>query len=340
MNKNRLSIIIPVYNAEDYLDRCLVSILEQDFSSYEVILVDDGSTDSSPMICDRYSDTDPRFRTVHKKNGGVSSARNVGLDLAKGEYVMFVDSDDSLLPDSLEMMMENVLGEDLVVGGYVVYVEGTPGGEVLPRNTSSYMGEDMNVFYDENIRKNCEMLDAPWSKMFRRKAIGGLRFCEDLCYAEDKLFVFSFLAGCASACTCTFPVYAYHIRAGSLGSDVVSDRHLMQLRRFLPSYSQVLSILEERYPSCKKINALYHKDVVGRYICRILNIFLTRQTQLLTQDYLIWIYDMMDKDRNLGVFSIRPGQIFNILLYKIRKVDFSIKIYRFCSRIVSALTRK
>ena len=122
MDKNRLSIIVPVYNAEEYLDRCMISILEQDFSSYEVILVDDGSTDSSPMICDRYSATDPRFRTIHKKNGGVSSARNAGLDLAKGEYVMFVDSDDALLPDSLEMMFENIRGEDLAVGGYTVYI--------------------------------------------------------------------------------------------------------------------------------------------------------------------------------------------------------------------------
>lgn len=94
MDKNRLSIIIPVYNAEEYLDRCLVSVIEQSFSSYEVILVDDGSTDSSPLICDRYSATDPRFRTIHKKNGGVSSARNAGLDLAKGEFIMFVDSED------------------------------------------------------------------------------------------------------------------------------------------------------------------------------------------------------------------------------------------------------
>ena len=75
MDKNRISIIIPIYNAEEYLARCLDSILSQEFTSFEVILVDDGSTDSSPMICDRYSATDSRFRTIHKSNGGVSSAR-------------------------------------------------------------------------------------------------------------------------------------------------------------------------------------------------------------------------------------------------------------------------
>ena len=108
MDKCRLSIIVPVYNAEDYLDRCLISIVEQDFASYEVILVDDGSSDSSPLICDRYSDADPRFRTIHKKNGGVSSARNAGLNLAKGEYVMFVDSDDALTPDALTVIKKGI----------------------------------------------------------------------------------------------------------------------------------------------------------------------------------------------------------------------------------------
>ena len=335
MDKYKLSIIVPVYNADDYLDRCLISILEQSFSSYEVILVDDGSTDASPLICDRYSDTDPRFRTIHKKNGGVSSARNAGLDLAKGEYVMFVDSDDALLPDALEVLFENLSGEDIAVGGYTVYIEGTPGNEVLPRRNHSFRGEDMNQFYTENIRRNCEMLDAPWSKVFRRKTIGNLRFCEDLSYAEDKLFVFTFLTRCSSAYACAYPLYAYHVRAGSLGSDVRSDRHLMQLRRFLPSYAEVLSDFVQRYPSNRKINALYHRDVVGRYLCRILNIFCTRRTQLLNREYLGWVYSMMDADKELGLFSVRSGQLFNILLYKIGNVKLALSYYRLTSSVVS-----
>ena len=140
MDKNRISIIIPVYNAEDYLARCLDSIFEQSFASYEVILVDDGSTDSSPLICERYSSTDPRFRTVHKQNGGVGSARNAGMNLAKGEYLMFVDADDALLPDALEMVMENVSGEDLVVGSYTAFVAGVPGKENHPFKTRTYRG--------------------------------------------------------------------------------------------------------------------------------------------------------------------------------------------------------
>ena len=340
MNKCRLSIIVPVYNAEDYLDRCLVSILEQDFASYEVILVDDGSTDSSPMICDRYSATDPRFRTIHKVNGGVSSARNAGLDLAKGEYIMFVDSDDSLLPDSLEMMFEHIVGEDLAVGGYTVYIEGTPGREVMPRKSMTFMGEDMNIFYDENIRRNCEMLDAPWSKIFRRKTIGNLRFCEDLSYAEDKLFVFAFMASCSSVRTCKDFVYAYHLRSGSLGSDIVSDCHLMQLRRFLPAYSAVIRRLSEKYPECRSIAGLYHNDLVGRYICRILNIFFSRRTSLLTEEFISELYSMMEKDASLGIFSLRKGQILNLMIYKYLSPRRAVKTYKLASSVVSFFIKR
>jgi len=335
MDKCRISMIIPVYNAEDYLDRCLESVFEQSFTSYEVILVDDGSTDSSPLICDRYSATDPRFRTIHKENGGVSSARNAGMDLAKGEYLMFVDSDDALLPDALERMMEGVVGEDIVIGGYNTFIGGIPGKEVLPLRTRSYKEAELSLFFEDNIRRNCEMLDAPWSKLFRRKKVGNLRFCEDLSYAEDKLFVFTYLSTCSSAFTCDVPVYAYHIRPGSLGSDITSDRHLMQLRRFLPAYAECLDSLVSRYPVSPKLASLYHKDVVGRYSCRILNIFLKRKTALLDTGYLSWLYGLMDKDKSLGVFSVRAGQIFNLILYKIGNVKMSVTVYKITSAISS-----
>lgn len=335
MDKYKISIIIPVFNAEDYLDRCLESIFEQSFTSYEVILVDDGSTDSSPMICDRYSATDPRIRTIHKPNGGVSSARNAGINLADGEYLMFVDSDDALLPDALERIMEEVFGEDVVICGYTTFIGGVPGREVLPLRSKSYKGAEMSSFFDDNIRRNCEMIDAPWSKLFRRKAVGDLRFCEDLSYAEDKLFVFSFLSGCSSARTCSVPVYAYHIRPGSLGSDIASDRHLMQLRRFLPAYIKVIDVLNGKYPSSAKLSALYHNDVVARYVCRILNIFMRRRTALLDTAFLGWVYDLMSADQSLGIFSVRTGQIFNIMLYKLGRVRTSVRTYRFTSRIFS-----
>lgn len=340
MNKTRLSIIVPVYNAEEYLDRCMHSIMDQEFTSYEVILVDDGSSDSSSLMCDRYSATDPRFRTLHKPNGGVSSARNAGLELAKGEYVMFLDSDDALLPYALDDLMDAVGSEDVVVGGFAAFMEGMPVNDVRPHATKSYKGVEFPLFFRDNIRRNCQMLDAPWAKLFRRKAIGNIRFNENLSYAEDKLFVFTVMAGASSILAFSGAVYAYYMRAGSLSSDQVSDRHICQLSLFLPEYMKVLSALTERCPTTPNVVNLYHKDVVGRYVCRMLNIYMTRRTSMLNKDNIRFLYDIMDGDSRLGLFSIRPGQVFNIILYKIGKPGFTVAVYKFTSFVVSIFRRR
>ena len=98
----KVSIIVPIYNVKPYLKECLDSILVQTFSDFELILVDDGSTDGSERLADSYALSDPRVKVVYKENGGLSSARNAGLDLACGEYIYFVDSDDYIEPDTLE----------------------------------------------------------------------------------------------------------------------------------------------------------------------------------------------------------------------------------------------
>ena len=331
MNKNRLSIIIPVYNAESYLARCLDSIFEQSFTSYEVILVDDGSTDSSSLICDRYSSTDPRFRTVHKKNGGVGSARNAGMNLAKGEYVMFVDADDALLPDALESVMEQVTGEDLVVGGYTAFFGGIPGREVHPSGERAYGSGSIDSFFQTNVRRGNDLIEVSWAKLFRRKALGDLCFREDLNYGEDRLFVLNFLASCSSLRTCSVAVYAYHNRPDSLGGDIASDCHLMQMRRFLPSYVDALQRLRERYSANAKLASIYHREVVGKYCCRLLKIFSSRRTSLLDKAYLGWVYDIMSQDKSLGIMSFGFRNMFNILLYRIGNIRFSIRMYKFIS---------
>ena len=116
----RVSIIVPVYNVEKYLSQCVESILAQTFTDYEVILIDDGSLDNSGSICDFYADRDPRIKVLHQKNGGVCKARNAGLDIAKGEYIAFCDSDDYCTPVWLERLIHTAQSEnaELVVSGF------------------------------------------------------------------------------------------------------------------------------------------------------------------------------------------------------------------------------
>ena len=114
--KPKISVIVPVYNTEKYLQRCIDSILLQSFTDFELLLIDDGSTDSSGTICDKYAEQDSRIRVFHKANGGASSARNIGLDNAIGEWVCFVDSDDSLTRDAVEILCTNCNnGADIVI---------------------------------------------------------------------------------------------------------------------------------------------------------------------------------------------------------------------------------
>ena len=104
--RHNLSIIVPVFNVRNYLSDCIDSIISQSYSDFECILIDDGSTDGSGAICDEYAKKDSRIRVFHKENGGVSSARNIGLDNASGEWIYFVDSDDQILPGGLQTMVD------------------------------------------------------------------------------------------------------------------------------------------------------------------------------------------------------------------------------------------
>lgn len=116
----KISVIVPVYNVEKYLEECIDSILNQTYTNLEIILVDDGSKDNSGLICDKYADKDNRIKVIHKSNGGLSSARNAGLDSATGDYIMFCDSDDMFFPTSCEVMFNEIDSKnaDYVVGNY------------------------------------------------------------------------------------------------------------------------------------------------------------------------------------------------------------------------------
>ncbi|MCM1312359.1 MAG: glycosyltransferase [Bacteroides sp.] len=185
----KISVIVPVYNVEKYLHRCIDSILAQIFTDFELLLVDDGSTDGSGSICDEYAKKDSRVRVFHKANGGVSSARNMGLDHARGEWITFVDSDD-WLADSFSFSMIDDDDEDLIVFSY----------EDTHEDRISYNIEEgcwktaaeIREFMRQNI--NSFMMKCPWAKFYKRKLIGNLRFDTNMRVSEDNLFVLNYLS--------------------------------------------------------------------------------------------------------------------------------------------------
>ena len=184
------------------------------------------------------------------------------------------------------------------------------------------------------------MLDAPWAKLFKRKSLDTHRFNEKLYYAEDKIFVFEFLSRCQTIRTCASVVYHYHLRPDSLGSDMTSDRHINQLQVFLPLYADLLNRICARVPQSRKASLLYHRDLVGRYICRILNLLATRRTTYCNKEFVGFLYNLMSADNRLGVFSVRTGQVGNIILYKLGSPAFTAFVYRVTSALASCFKRK
>lgn len=187
-----ISVIVPIFNAEKYLHRCIKRILAQDYTDYELLLIDDGSTDNSGTICDEYAIKDNRIRVFHKENGGVSSARNWGLDKAIGEYIMFVDSDDYMLPGMLEVMLSTLESKktDLVVCGTTE----TGGGYWRPIADVDYSINQLKENFVSLL--HTELLSPPWNKIYKKEIIGSNRFCEDISFGEDLLFNIKYLAKC------------------------------------------------------------------------------------------------------------------------------------------------
>ena len=182
-----ISIIVPVYNTEKYLHRCIDSILIQTFTDFELLLIDDGSKDRSGEICDEYAKNDSRVRVFHKENGGVSSARNLGLDNAKGEWISFVDADDYLNDDSLSILSQN-LDVDLIIASYEEYYEGTVKNNqcgLLDVKISSR--SDKKHFFFQYMHTG--ILKCIWGKLYHKRIIKAIRFDTNMRFGEDTLFM-------------------------------------------------------------------------------------------------------------------------------------------------------
>ena len=193
MNNTLISVIVPVYNVERYLPRCIESILKQTYKNFELILVDDGTPDRSGIICDRYAEKDSRIKVIHKENGGVSTARNAGIDAAKGEWITFVDSDDWIEEKYLNMLLEPAIksGLDLVVG------------TVQHRDLTIFSFPIHDEIVDVNQTEKIHIVKAisrqefggPCVKLFKASIIqdNNIRFISGIKIGEDAIFVKQYL---------------------------------------------------------------------------------------------------------------------------------------------------
>lgn len=206
-----ISVIVPVYNMERYLDKCVESIMAQTYTNLEIILVDDGSTDGSCYKCDAYSNTDCRIKVIHKTNGGLSSARNAGLDICKGDYVGFVDSDDFISPTMYEELLRECSNNKTIATCSINHV--TEDGIV----TGTFQHSDEVVSAKQLLRNIlCHDDDGSvCSRLFSRDIIGSIRFDENK-LNEDVLFMVSIINNVERVVYLSCIGYYYLQRTGSI----------------------------------------------------------------------------------------------------------------------------
>lgn len=200
-----LSVIIPVYNSKDFLPRCIDSILKQSFSDFELLLVDDGSRDGSGAICDAYSVKDNRVHVFHKENGGVSSARNVGIENANGEWLTFLDSDDWIDDDFFQVPFDSHV--DLLYQNRV-FSDGRPDGFISEQIAE---GSDFLAFLVKNARSNLFKMSVCF--FYRNSIIKNheIRYAEGIRLAEDRLFIMDYYRYCRSIQVLNNSRYYYNL---------------------------------------------------------------------------------------------------------------------------------
>lgn len=239
-----ISLIIPVFNTEQHLLRCIDSILDQSFTDYELILVNDGSTDDSLTICKRYADKDLRVIVIDKPNGGASSARNAGIDRSKGDYICFVDADDYVSQDYLGDLYQDMCSEndiDLVMHGMIQVKEDRKTVISFPRSEMFNLDEG-SFFKGINLFKFC----GPCCKLFKKDILSDnhIRFNESIIFSEDFDFLARYLVHCNQVRVSDTQNYFYVSHEGSVSTRINSfDQEYYAITKLLES----LSMLKKRF---------------------------------------------------------------------------------------------
>ena len=250
-----VSIILPVYGVEKYLSDCVDSLLVQTYEHLEIILVDDASPDSCGSLCDGYAARDGRVRVIHKENGGAASARNAGLDIAQGEYICFVDSDDTVEPDYVEVLLDTLGDGDMAMCGFYFCSRSESRTENVVPGTFDREGF-MRRFLED---WSCALL---WNKIFRREAVGGLRM-EVGHRVDDEFFTYQVALNCRKVSVTDKCLYHYRMR----GSSVMQDDGAVKERMMLDRIGYITARCDQVSRALPALKNVYFSDAADT-LCR------------------------------------------------------------------------
>ncbi len=258
MGNELISVIVPIYNLKDYIGKCVESILHQTYRNLEIILVDDGSTDGSGEIIEKIKEKDDRIKVIRKENGGVSSARNAGLDIAQGEYIGFVDGDDRIEPDMYEFLHDTLVANDADIACC-----GWRRGENCETKKESKLqilrGDEKCVQFALEKSVSFGVCD----KLFKKKIIGKIRFNTEISIGEDFLFGFSVFYDAQKVVVYNLGKYHYIKRNDSVTEGMKENTF---------DHFRVLHILEKQYGHNQALNKIFKDRFVRMSIMILKNI--------------------------------------------------------------------
>ena len=262
-----ISVIVPVYKVEAYLDRCVQSIVDQTFHNLEIILVDDGSPDNCPAICDAWTEKDSRIKVIHKKNGGLSDARNAGMAIATGELMGFVDSDDWIVPDMYQHLHDllDADGSDIAACGVeMVWEDGTP-SRILTKSGCCVLDQEeaMRAIIEESWLKQ-----PVWYKLYKTALIRDIPFPVGK-YHEDVFWSYQAVARAQKVSVSDKTGYYYFQRSGSIMGEAYSLKRLDAVE----AKRQRLTFVQEAFPQFATtaqldlfFTCLYHGQLSEKYL--------------------------------------------------------------------------
>lgn len=308
-----ISVIVPVYKVEQYLAKCVDSILNQTYRNLEVILVDDGSPDHCGEICDTYAGKDSRVKVIHQQNGGLSSARNAGMAVATGEYVSFVDSDDILVADGLEHMLTLAEKEqaDLVIGDHIRFEDALPSvSEDGIKTSVRSRTEAMEEFF----RNGC----AAWARLYRREIHDGIKFPAGE-INEDEAIVLQLLDRCRRIAYTDRIVYFYRSRIESITTSSFSTRKLIWVKHCRDN----LAFIRDHYPDLEYYATGRYQDSIVwllREICLQKDGYESEweslRTELVSEFSQLWKYQNFRRRIWMVLFSVLPRSICRAIIVK------------------------
>ena len=308
-----ISVIVPVYNVENYLEKCLYSLLNQTYSNIQIVLIDDGSTDKSGKICDSYLEKDKRIVVYHTSNRGVSSARNLGLANSKGKYIYFLDPDDYLEVDALEKLHDHIekFATDLVQCSYYKNYLDKKSEVVHSRAEISKQKAIQSLLrWDGYITSFC------WDKLFKRERIGDTTFKTNLKVGEDDLFVFEYLLKCEKVSVIDDPLYNYLIRTNS----AIGNIYTAKMKDSVKAASAIFELCDK--DSVMKELAKLHVGLSAFFSCANLLDTIPREE-----------FDLFIEDRKFYIDKMSSCHFNVIKRETCTKIAVLYKMVQYCPRV-------